>query len=228
MMRMTDPLAPVVPAYFHPAVAGEEWRTLSGVADSVRLVVANVASGSGEVADAAYVEAIDRLRRNGVPVAGYVDTDYGHRDRPDALADVSRYRDWYGVSSVFFDRVSSGIEHIPHYRALAANSRRLGMELVAFNHGTHPVRDYAEYADLLGTFEGSFPAYLQTDVPSWVHDYPAQRFFHLLYDTPAMLADTVATLALERNVGSVYRTERSGPNPWDMLPASFPTHLATG
>lgn len=227
-MHKGDPLGPVVPAYFHPAVAPDEWRMLAGAASSVRLVVVNVASGAGGQRDQAYVEAIDRLQLAGVPVAGYVDTDYGARDRADALAEVARYRDWYRVPAVFFDRVSSGIEHVPHYRMLAANSRRLGMELVAFNHGTHPVRDYADYADLLGTFEGPFPAFLQLDVPSWVHDFPADRFFHLLYDTPSMLAGTVATLAAERNVGSVYLTERGGPNPWDTLPADFRrAHLPT-
>jgi len=96
------------------------------------------------------------------------------------------------------------------------------MELVAFNHGTHPVRDYAEHADLLGTFEGPFSTFVELDVPSWVHDFPADRFFQLVYDSPPTLAATIAALAVERNVGSVYRTEGTGANPWSILPADFP------
>ena len=221
-MHISQPPGPVVPAYFHPAVAPREWLALAAAARTVRLAVVNIASGAGNLRDTAYVAAIDRLRRAGLAVAGYVDTDYGHRDRADALVEVARYRDWYGVPSVFFDRVSSGIEHVGHYRVLAARSRELGMRQVAFNHGTHPVRDYAEYADLLGTFEGPFPAFLQLDVPSWVHEFPADRFFHLLYDTPGRLAGTVESLAAERNVGSMYITDRGGGNPWDALPADFP------
>ena len=226
-MHFGQPLGPVVPAYFHPAVAPRDWAALAVAARSVRLVVVNIASGAGDLRDTAYVDAVDRLRRAGLAVAGYVDTDYGHRDRADALVEVARYRDWYHVPSVFFDRVSSGIEHVGHYRGLAGNSRQLGMRQVAFNHGTHPVRDYAEYADLLGTFEGPFPAYLKLDVPSWVHDFPAERFFHLLYDTPHALGGAVRGLAAERNVGSVYITERGGANPWDTLPADFPRAQTT-
>jgi hypothetical protein len=90
------------------------------------------------------------------------------------------------------------------------------------------VRDYAEHADLLGTFEGPLSAFVDLDVPSWVHDLPADRFFHLVYDCPQTLAGTVARLAVERNVGSVYRTEGNGANPWSILPADFAgTHLST-
>jgi hypothetical protein len=213
---------PVVPAYFHPAIAPEAWLTLAGAVDLVCLVVVNVASGPGDRPDRAYAEVIDRLVDAGAPVAGYVDTDYGRRPLADALAEIARYREWYRVSSVFFDRVSSGIEHVPYYRTLAADSRRAGVVLVAFNHGTYPVRDYAEDADLLGVFEGPFSSFVELDVPSWVHDFPADRFFQLVNDTPHTLAGTITRLAAERNVGSSYRTETAGTNPWDTLPANFP------
>jgi Spherulation-specific family 4 len=222
MRHKGNRLGPVVPAYFHPAIAPREWRILAAAAASTCLVVVNAASGPGDRPDPGYVEVIDRLRDAGAPIAGYVDTDYGRRPLADALAEIARYQEWYPVSSVFFDRVSSGIEHLPYYRTLAADSRRAGMELVAFNHGTHPVRDYAEHADLLGTFEGPFSTFVELDVPSWVHDFPADRFFQLVYDSPPTLAATIARLAVERNVGSIYRTEGTGANPWSILPADFP------
>jgi len=223
MKRTGDRLGPVVPAYFHPAIAPGQWRTLAGAAESLCLVVVNAASGPGDRPDPAYTEVIDRLLDAGAPVAGYVDTDYGRRAPADVLAEIARYRAWYRVFSVFFDRVSSGIERVPHYRMLAAHSRRAGVELIAFNHGTHPVREYAGYADLLGTFEGPFSAFVELDVPSWVHDFPADRFFQLVYDSPPGLAGAIARLAAERNVGSVYRIETAGANPWRTLPAGFPS-----
>jgi hypothetical protein len=223
-----DRLGPVVPAYFHPAIAPSDWLTLADAAGAVRLVVLNVASGPGYQRDHAYAETVERLLDAGVPIAGYVDTDYGRRPQVDVLTEVARYRQWYQVSSVFLDRVASGIEHVRHYRSLAANSRWAGMELVAFNHGVHPVWDYAEYADLLGTFEGSFRAFIELDVPRWVHDFPSGRFFHLLYDSPPALVGTIARLATERNVGCVYRTESTGANPWRGLPLGFPGAQLTG
>jgi hypothetical protein len=222
MIYRGNRLGPVVPAYFHPAIAPGAWLALAGAADSLCLVVVNVASGPGDQPDPAYVEVIDRLLDAGAPLAGYVDTDYGRRPPADALAEIARYREWYRVPSVFFDRVSSGIEHVPYYRILTAASRGAGMALVAFNHGTYPVREYAQDADLLGVFEGPFSSLVELDVPSWVHDLPADRFFQLVYDSPATLAGIIGGLATERNIGSSYRTEATGPNPWDTLPADFP------
>ncbi|HEY3608341.1 MAG TPA: spherulation-specific family 4 protein [Pseudonocardiaceae bacterium] len=222
MISRENRRGPVVPAYFHPLVAPGAWLTLTGAVDSVCLVVVNMASGPGDRPDPVYGEVIDRLLDAGASLAGYVDTDYGRRLPADALAEIARYREWYRVSSVFFDRVSSGIEHVPYYRMLAADSRRAGTGVVAFNHGTYPVRDYAQDADLLGIFEGPFSSLVELDVPSWVHDLPADRFFQLVYDSPPALADIVARLATERNIGANYRTEATGPNPWDTLPANFP------
>lgn len=108
---------PVVPAYFHPAIAPAAWQVLAGAAGAVRLVVVNVASGPGHQPDQAYVDL---------------------------------------------------------------------------------------------------------DVPGWVHDRPAHQLFQLVYDCPPTSAATIARLAVERNVGSLYRTEGSGTNPWDALPGDYP------
>jgi len=96
------------------------------------------------------------------------------------------------------------------------------MELVAFNHGTHPVRDYAEHADLLAPSRDRSARFVELDVPSWVHDFPADRFFHWSTTTRRRWPPRSPHWPSERNVGSVYRTEGTGANPWSILPADFP------
>lgn len=219
---MSDLIRPVVPAYFHPALAAADWAALAGAARRVRLVVLNVANGAGDVPDHAFVDVVRDVRQTGTPVAGYVDTDYGRVRVDQVLAELRRYREWYGVRDVFLDRAATGVEHLERYRRIATACRAFGTEVVAFNHGTHPAPEYAEHADLLGLFEGPLPAYLDVEVPSWVHDFPPSRFFHLLYSTPAQVAGRIEELAGERNAGSLYRTERTPPNPWSGLPADWP------
>ena len=211
----------VVPAYFHPAVRPADWATLAGAAP--RLVVLNIADGPGHLLDGVFAAAVDRVIAAGVAVAGYVDTDYGRKDARDAVAELRRYREWYGVDSVFFDRVASGIEHVARYAALADAARAIGSRVVAFNHGTHPAREFAAHCDLLGTFEGPWPAFRDAEVPSWVHDLPADRFFNLIYAATPTLRRRIAVLAEERNVGSALCTEGEPPNPWSFLPADFAT-----
>jgi spherulation-specific family 4 protein len=209
----------VVPAYFHPAVEPADWALLARSARRLRLVVLNLADGPGDLFDPAFVDVVARIVDAGVAVAGYVDTDYGRKSRRDVLAEWRRYREWYGVDSVFFDRAASGVEHVAHYAALAGAARQCGARLVAFNHGTYPAPEFAEHGDLLGTFEGPWPAFRDAEVPSWVHDLPADRFFNLVYAVTPGLNSRIAVLAAERNVGSALCTDRRPPNPWDHLPA---------
>jgi hypothetical protein len=217
----------IVPAYFHPASHPAEWAWLAGQAQQIRLVILNLADGPGAAPDAAVPPVLDRLRAAGVAVAGYVDTDYGLRPAPDALADLGRYLDWYQVGGVFFDRAATGEEHVGHYADLAQAARRLGARVVALNHGAHPVAAYAEHADLLGTFEGPWPAYLGLAIPRWARSRPAGQFFHLPHSVPAGSFRDALWLAARRNAGSVYITDRGGPNPWDRLPAGHLGQRAT-
>lgn len=209
----------IVPAYFHPATHPNEWALLAERASQVRLIVLNLANGPGTVPDAAVFPALDRLRSAGVTVGGYVDTNYGQRSTHDALSELGRYLDWYDVAGVFFDRAAVAPEHVAYYADLTLQARKMGARVVAFNHGAHPIEAYAEHADLLGTFEGPWPAYLELAVPRWTRSRPAGQFFHLLHSVPAESFSDALWLAARRNAGCAYVTDRGGANPWDRLPA---------
>ena len=209
----------IVPAYFHPATHPDEWTRLAERAAQVRLIVLNLASGPGTQPDPALFPVLDRLRSAGVPVGGYVDTNYAQRPAYDAIADLGRHVGWYQVDGVFFDRVAVAPEDLPYYADLTCRAREMGAHLVAFNHGAHPVEAYADHADLLGTFEGPWSAYLELSVPRWVRSRSPEQFFHLVHSLPVPNFGDALWLAARRNAGLVYLTDRGGANPWDCLPA---------
>ncbi len=209
----------VVPAYFHPATHPGEWTWLAGRAAQIRMIVLNLANGPGPRADPAYLPVLDQLRSAKVAIAGYIDTNYGQRQPQEATAELGRYLDWYQVDGVFFDRASAAAEHLGRYADLALRARDMGARVVALNHGAHPIEQYAEHADLLGTFEGPWSAYLELAVPRWVRSRPAEGFFHLLHSVPATAFGDALRLAARRNAGSAFITDRAGANPWDGLPA---------
>jgi len=208
----------IVPAYFHPSTHPDEWAWLAERAAQIRMIVLNLASGPGAQPDAAFFPVLDRLRSAGVTVAGYVDTNYGHRPANDAMADLTRFVGWYQVGGVFFDRSADAAGDVGYYADLARRVRDTGVRLVAFNHGAHPVEAYAEHADLLGTFEGPWTTYLGLTVPRWVRERPAGQFFHLLHSVPVSSFDEATWLAARRNAGCVLVTDQGGVNPWDRLP----------
>jgi Spherulation-specific family 4 len=209
----------IVPAYFHPAVCPQDWEMLAERAPQVRLIILNLDSGPGAEPDPAFMPALNRLHAAGVAVAGYVDTNYTERPAGDVLNDIERYIDWYDVSGVFFDRVSSNAESLDHYAYLTRQARETGARLVAFNHGTHPVEGYADHGDLLGTFEGAWRDYVDVAVPRWTRSRPPEQFFHLVYEVPLQSFGDAFLLAARRRVGCVYVTDHGGDNPWDRLPA---------
>jgi Spherulation-specific family 4 len=209
----------IVPAYFHPATHPDEWTWLAERPAQIRMIVLNLANGPGAQPDTAVFPVLDRLRSAGLTVAGYVDTNYGRRPAYDAVADIGRYVDWYQVDGVFFDRAAVAAEDVGFYADLAARARDMGAREVALNHGAHPIEAYAEHADLLGTFEGPWSAYLELTVPRWVRSRPAGQFFHLLHSVPAASFGDAIWLAARRNAGCAYVTDRGGINPWDRLPA---------
>ncbi len=224
----------VVPAYFHPAVHPDRWRALAEHAGQVHQVVLNLANGPGSGPDAAFGAALGPLREAGIGVIGYVDTNYGRRPGRAALADLQRYLGWYDVAGVFFDRVAGTAVRLDYYAELARRSRELGAGSVVFNHGAHPLEAYAEHADLLGTFEGPWQAYLRLPVPRWTRSWPASRFYHVVYSVPPEHAADAFLLAVRRRAGCVYitdhgmtgqggtgqgGTDQGGGNPYDRLPA---------
>jgi hypothetical protein len=209
----------VVPAYFRPETRPGDWDLLAEHAQQVRLVILNVANGPGPGPDRGYLRALERLRQAGVAVAGYVDTNYGQRQPREALADLGQFLKWYDVSGVCFDRVAVAAEQLTYYATLSRDARHLGVRIVLFNHGAHPLEAYAEHANLLGTFEGPWRAYLQLAVPRWTRSRSAGQFYHVVYAVPRENYDHAFLLAMRRRAGSVYITDRSGANPYDCLPA---------
>jgi hypothetical protein len=208
----------LVPAYFHPEVRPQDWTLLADRAADIRLIVLNLASGPGTEPDAAFAPALGRLHSAGVEVVGYVDTNYGQRSAYVVLDEIGRYIDWYGVSGVFFDRVTAAADGLDHYADLTFRAREIGASLVAYNHGAYPVEAYAEHGDLLGTFEGPWRAYVDFTVPRWARARPAGQFFHLVYSVPPGSFGDAFLLAARRRAGSVYVTDHGGENPWDRLP----------
>lgn len=209
----------VVPAYFHPVLQPGPWRWLAENGPRVRLVILNVHNGPGRRPEPPFQEVTARLRAAGVPVIGYVDTDYGRRPARQIMTELGQYLDWYDVSGVCLDRAGTVSAVLAYYGALAARVRKLGAGFVFFNHGTHPAEDYARHADLLGTFEGPWPAYRKLAVPSWTESWPSEKFYHVVYSVPAGHFGEATRLAIRRRAASVYITERGGPNPYDGLPA---------
>lgn len=174
-------------------------------------VVLNPASGPGRAPDPAFAEVAAELRRAGVRVLGYTDTDYARRPHAEVVADLLRHQEWYGADGAFLDQVATEHHRLPHYRRLALAARAAGARTLVLNHGTAPHPEYAELADVLVTFEGTWETYTRQRPPG---TRPGTLLCHLVYDAPA---DALVTADLHCAVPG------AGAHPWGTLPHALRT-----
>jgi hypothetical protein len=203
----------VVPAYFHPAVAGAHWAALT-TGPPLRALVLNSADGPGVIPDPRLVRA---AVATGAPIYGYVDTAYATLPPAVVLRDVARWHEHCPVTGIFLDRVTTDAAHLRHYELLT----RLTGTRVVLNHGAYPYPGYAEIAEAVVTFEGPYAAHRLVEAPPWALALPAGKFWHLVYATPPALFDAAVRHAAAANAGGLLVTDRSGANPWDGLPSYY-------
>ena len=211
----------IVPAYFHPAVAPEQWKLLVRLAPMLRLVVINVHNGPGQDLDPSYPPVLLALQEAGVRLAGYVDSAYGQRAPIEIAHEVTTYRLRYGVQAVFLDQVTMGLDGLEHYAQCVLAARAAGARFVALNPGMHPHPGYLDLANLTVTFEGTWDQYQSLFPPPWITNFPSSRFCHLVHSvSPDAFAEGLR-LTAARHARTVLLTDGGGDNPWDRVPAAM-------
>lgn len=214
----------LVPFYEHPAERPDAWRRLIAAAPNLYGVVLNPASGPGTAPDPDFAETAGRLREANVSILGYTDTDYGRRPHADIVQDLLRHRDWYGADGAFFDQAAADAGLLEHYSQLTIAARAAGAATVVLNHGLHPHPRYLDFADLLVTFENSWAAYENAEIPEWTGRHPPERFCHLIHGLPETFAEAAAELAQQRGAAVHCAVPGTAPHPWDTLPPFLHTH----
>ncbi|MFI6336983.1 spherulation-specific family 4 protein [Streptomyces sp. NPDC050535] len=212
-----------IPGYAHPLVAPVEWAELTRPGTPLHWVVLNVGNGPGTRPDPHCLEAAGRLRNAGIRVLGSLDTGYGARPFGEQVSDAHRYLDWYQVDGFLLDRCPTERARLPEVRRTVITLRALrdGAHIV-LGHGSHPYPGYAENADQLVTFSGSWSDYRWSQVAEWTADHPPERFCHFVHGVPRGHLDEALRIARWQGASTIYftdRTDRGGrADPWETMP----------
>lgn len=84
---------------------------------------------------------------------------------------------------------------------------------------------YLSVGDIIVTFESPLAEYANYQDDSYIFNYPASRFWHIVYNVPlASLASTYAKTQTH-HAGYVYITDDSGANPYDTSPSYLTAEL---
>jgi len=181
----------------------------------VGMVVINMDSGPGKAPIPEYRPAIAAARAAGADVVAYVDADNGTRSHGEVIADIERYREWYGPVGCFFDRahvadrdVDAYFSSLCHYvKAIDANST------VVLNAGVYVSEHHMSIGDIVVDFEGPCDRYLSAGAaPGWRSNYDPSRFWHIVYDVPETAVHDVVRAAAARRTGWLYVTDQAIDN----------------
>jgi hypothetical protein len=210
------PQSSFVPAFFEPP----EWARAVTDGRAPAVMILNPASGPGTAPDPALLDAVRQAQAAGVRVIGYIGTNYAHLPSGQVRREVSDYRSWYRVGGIFLDQTpTEGSGQLGYYRDLGRYIRQvIGGAVIWINPGTVPDRSYLSVANVVMIFEGSWASYQHLTLPAWVRGYPADRFAHTIYATPAAAVTGAARLARDRNAGYLFLTPDAGANPYGGLP----------
>ncbi|MFE6621724.1 spherulation-specific family 4 protein [Streptomyces sp. NPDC057740] len=221
-----------VPGYAHPLLAPAEWGELTRPGTPVHWVVLNVADGPGARPDPHCLQAAGMLHNAGVRVLGHLDTAHldaarldtagGARAFGEVISEAQRYLDWYRVDGFFLDRCPTERPALPEVRRTVTTLRALRDEAhIVLGHGSHPHPGYAECADQLVTFRGSWSDYRWSQVAEWTADYPPDRFCHFVHGVPLGHLDEALRIARWQGAATVWftdRTDRGRIDPWEAMP----------
>ncbi|MGW4564752.1 spherulation-specific family 4 protein [Streptomyces sp. NPDC004561] len=212
-----------VPGYAHPLVAPAQWAELARPGTPLDWVVLDVAAGPGTRPDPHCLEAAGRLRGAGVRVLGHLDLTHGFRAVGDLLADAQRHLDWYRVDGFLLDRCPVERDALPEVRRVIATLRTISHTAhIVLGHGSHPHPGYAENADQLVTFSGSWSDYRWSQVAEWTADYPPDRFCHFVHSVPRGHLEEALRIARWQGAATIYFTDhtdrRGRADPWETMP----------
>jgi hypothetical protein len=229
-------LQALVPAYFYP-INGDPnngWNRMDAAAGQIKLTaILNPDSGPGPTQNSDYVTAVNNLEAAGGRILGYVYTQYGARSKAAVEADINTYFSFYhNINGIFFDQQSTNPAEVGYYHDLYNYVKGLNKayEVIA-NPGTNTDPAYlskaTRTADALVTFEDTAANYATYTPAPWTSGYSADHFGNIVHTEPTaagMLTDL--QLAMQRNAGLVYVTDRTLPNPYDQLPSYWDQEVA--
>ncbi|MGW5041479.1 spherulation-specific family 4 protein [Streptomyces parvulus] len=212
-----------VPGLAHPLVAPDEWAGLTCPGTPLHWVVLNISDGPGAHPDPRCLEAAGRLRNAGVRVLGHLDAAYGARSLAEQVAEAHRYIDWYQVDGFLLDHCPSERAALPEIRRTVGTLRLIRDDAhIVLGHGTHPYPGYAENADQLVTFSGSWADYRWSQASEWSADYPPERFCHFVHGVPRGHLEEALRIARWQGAATIYITDRTTQggrvDPWETMP----------
>jgi hypothetical protein len=214
-----------IPAYFDPTNSensDDPWVRINNAIPRVNIVYGGPSNGPGSSKLDNYAKQIALTQSRGCQWLGYVHASGGNRPYQEVLTDIDNWYKWYNVDGIFIDEVedTTGVPYITIlYNAIKSKP---GKATVILNragvHNGPNSQNYVNICDTMCTFEGTSADYVNYVQESWMNNYPATKFLHIIFTTPQSSLASTINRSKTKNVAYLYVTPLSEPNPFIDLP----------
>jgi Spherulation-specific family 4 len=119
------------------------WTAAIGAAPTTGIIIANAGNpggpGTGQLAN--FLAVYQEAQAAGITLAGYISTEYGAASQVSLQTQVQQWKDYYGITSIFFDEVSPAADYVSYYQEIVAyvHEQQEG-SIVVLNPGSPPVQ----------------------------------------------------------------------------------------
>ena len=216
------------PSYQDPG--SPQWTAWAAPgAKAIGIMIVNLDNGDDESYYPSVDRAIRATRKQGILVIGYTYTGYGARDPKIVRRKIDAVYRNYLVDGIFFDEAPTDCNarnpflstQFLYYEALTNYVRqKAGARITVLNPGIYSPSDcWMGITNILMNWEDQGLANYQNYYVdfAWVHKYPSDRFWHIVYGMGADQLQAALALAKQRNAGWVYLTQETG-NPYKSPP----------
>ena len=218
------PLQSILPAYFYP---GPDWQAALATATTNSTIIVNPSSGPGTSPDPQYLQVVAGAQAKGITLLGYVATSYTAVPLADVEQQISDYRNWYGITNIYFDQASSAAAQLGYYLAASEAVRSTDPgALVMLNPGTFPDQSYMSLGDVIVDFEGPYSSFVNEQPPPWVDGYPSSMFASQVSGVVPGLVNAMLGLAVTHHSAYVYLTDEANISTlYEQLPTYWTQEL---
>jgi Spherulation-specific family 4 len=227
-----------VPSYQDPGTSVWDGWAAQGPA-AVGLMIVDISNGDDPTYYPAVDAAIQAARKQGIYVLGYTYTNYGTRDPAQVRQAIDAVYQNYSVDGIFFDEAPlncndantyAGTQFV-YYEELTnyVRQKQAGARITVLNPGqTSPNDCWMSITNILANWEneGGLSTY-QTSYQdyAWIHQYPPDRFWHIVLGVTQAQLPTALGLAQSRNAGWVYISD-SATNAYNQIPVYWSAEAA--
>lgn len=220
------------PFYIYPNHWDEsyQWKRLKDTHQNTEIwVIINPDDGPGDSINPDYEIGLSLINIKGIKIFCYIPTNYGKRDLDKVKEDVEKYLKFYknyNLFGIFYDEVNNSSESIQYYKEIYNYAKKRGFKWVILNPGISIDEEFLKekIGDTIVIFEDNYSNFLKHKFPEYVKNYPRSRFAVLVYDVKNF-EKTKIVINKSDNIGFIYCTDDSEPNPWDTLPSYWDSFI---